>query len=85
MANGQTPEQYITDAEGKRIAVVVPIEVYERLIEKLEDYMDAEFARDYAAREAAGQLTADETEMIPWEQVQADFEARHGTLSDPPS
>ena len=30
-------EHYLVDEEGKRIAVVLPIEDYERLLEELDD------------------------------------------------
>ena len=30
-------EQYVVDADGKRTAVIVPIEQYERLLEDLHD------------------------------------------------
>ncbi len=85
MANGENPEQYITDAEGKRIAVIVPIEVYERLLDAYEDMADLAAIREYEAAKAARQLTPEETELVPWEQVKADYDARHGALSDQPS
>ena len=31
-------EQYVVDADGKRTAVIVPIEQYERLLEDLHDF-----------------------------------------------
>ncbi len=41
--------------------------------------------REYEAAKAARQLTPEETELVPWEQVKADYDARHGALSDQPS
>ncbi len=65
-------ERYITDAEGKRIAVVLDLETFERLLdaqEELEDIRDAEATR--AAIESG------EEEVIPLEQAMAEYEAQH--------
>jgi PHD/YefM family antitoxin component YafN of YafNO toxin-antitoxin module len=51
--------QYITDAEGNRTAVVLPLEEYEELM------ADLHLAR--VARESEGE------ERIPWEQVRAEL------------
>lgn len=51
--------RYIVDAKGKKTEVVLPIEVYERLIEELEELEDI---RDYDEAMKDG-------EFIPWEEV----------------
>ncbi len=68
-----TRPQYITAADGTRVAVILPLAKYERLIERLEDEADAAYAQDYATRKAAGDLASDESEVIPWEQVKAEY------------
>ncbi len=73
-------ERYITDAEGKRIAVVLDLETFERLVdaqEELEDIRDAEATR--AAIESG------EEEVIPLEQAMAEYEQQHATPSQPAS
>lgn len=62
----RTRERYLTDDQGNRVAVVLPIEEYERLLEALEE-MDEVRAFDEAM--ASGD------EEIPLEQVIAEFEA----------
>ena len=37
MMNKQLKEQYIIDAEGKKTAIVLPIEQYKQLLEDLHD------------------------------------------------
>ena len=59
-------ERYLVDDEGKRIAVVLPIEEYERLLEELEELEDAR---------AFDEAMASGDEEIPLEQVIAEFEA----------
>ena len=67
--------QYMTDADGNRIAVVLDLDTYNQLIERLEDYEDMEWAREYEARRRASQLKSDELEMIPFEQAMAEIDA----------
>ncbi len=43
------PIQYITDGEGKKVAVVVPLEEWEALQEKLDKLTPAEAAASDAA------------------------------------
>jgi hypothetical protein len=66
-------EQYVTDADGKRIAVIVPIEVYERLLDAYEDMEDLAAIREYEAAKAAGE----DLGAIPFEQFVEEYEARH--------
>ena len=46
----RTSVQYIVDGDGKKIAVVLPVEAFDRLVEHLEDLEDA-LALDRAAAE----------------------------------
>lgn len=52
--------RYIVDAKGKKTEVVLPIEVYEELLERLED------AEDIQAIEEAMKAP----EFIPWEEAE---------------
>lgn len=53
--------QFVTDAEGQKMAVIVPIDEYEELLE------DLHLGR--VARESKGE------ERIPWEQVKEELRA----------
>lgn len=55
--------QFITDEKGERTGVVLPIEEYEELLERLED---AEALRE--ADEALASIERGES-TVPWEQV----------------
>jgi hypothetical protein len=60
--------QFVVDHEGKRKAVQVDLETWEELLDLLEDLEDAaemEQARD------------EDDELIPWEQVVADYQTGH--------
>ncbi|MDQ3637699.1 MAG: type II toxin-antitoxin system Phd/YefM family antitoxin [Actinomycetota bacterium] len=56
--------RYIVDENGKRVSVILPIEEYERMVEKLEDIEDARAADEVRAAVARG-----EDEFIPYEQT----------------
>lgn len=56
--------RYLTDAEGKRVGIVLDIEQYERLRE-IEDEM--EDVRRYD--EAMARRERGEDDAVPWEQV----------------
>lgn len=56
--------QFITDEKGERTAVVLPIEEYEELLERLED---AEALR--VADEALAEIERGEDEVVPLEQA----------------
>ncbi|MGB2678624.1 MAG: hypothetical protein WCE53_10025 [Candidatus Acidiferrum sp.] len=58
------PPQFVTDKNGVRIAVVLDIEEYEKLLEELED---REAIREYEVAKAAGELP------IPLEQALAEI------------
>ena len=47
--------QYLVDAQGKRLAVLIPIEEYESLMELVEDHNDA-IAGDKAVAESEGYI-----------------------------
>jgi predicted DNA-binding protein len=59
--------QFLTDPDGKRLSVLLPIAEYEALIERIEDLEDVEDAREVLARVERG-----EEAMIPWEEVKAE-------------
>lgn len=59
--------QFVTDADGNKVAVILPLEEYE---EMLEDLHLGRVARE----------TKDE-ERIPWQQVRAELKAE-GRLDD---
>jgi len=59
--------QYVVDGNGKRTAVLLPIEVFEELVEAAEDLEDMRAAD--AARAEGG-------EPVPWEEVKAELRAK---------
>jgi hypothetical protein len=60
--------QYITDEAGKRVSVVLPIEEFEALTERLEDLEDL-----VDAREALNRLHQSVDKAIPWEDVRGEL------------
>lgn len=54
--------QYVTDENGKRVSVLLPLDEYEALLEDLEDLQDALKVRDEPT--------------IPWEAAKAEFDAQ---------
>lgn len=62
---------YVTDADGKRLGVLLDLATYERLIEELEDLEDI---RD--GRAALAALVTGEDEAIPFDQAMAELDAR---------
>ena len=58
--------QYVVDEEGRRKAVLLPIDEYEALLAAAEDLEDIRAADE--ARAQAG-------EPVPWEQVKAELRA----------
>ena len=73
-------ERYLVDADGNRVGVVLDIETYQQMLERLEDLEDAEWAREYEARKAAGLRTTEERELIPLDQAIAEIEAEWATV-----
>ena len=59
------PPQFVTDKNGVRIAVVLDIEEYEKLLEELED---REAIREYEAAKASGEIP------VPFEEAIAAIE-----------
>jgi hypothetical protein len=59
--------QYITDETGKRVSVVLSIEEFQAMAERLDDLEDLA-----DARESIRQLHQGNEETIPWEAVKAE-------------
>lgn len=59
--------QFLTDADGRPLSVLLPIAEYRALIERIEDLEDLDDARDALARIERG-----EEETIPWEAIKAE-------------
>lgn len=57
--------QFITDAEGRRIAVILPIKAYEKMLEDLEELHDVQRYDEAKSREQ---------EFVPAEDVFAAIE-----------
>ena len=60
--------QFLTDPNGKRLSVLLPLAEYEALIERVEDLEDLEDAREVLARVERG-----EEETVPWETMRAEL------------
>jgi PHD/YefM family antitoxin component YafN of YafNO toxin-antitoxin module len=60
--------RYVTDESGKRVAVLLDIKEYERMVEKLEDIADA-----CAADEVRAAIARGEDEFIPYEQAREEI------------
>ncbi len=61
--------QFITDSDGKRLSVLLPLSEYEALMERLEDLEDLADAREALARVDRG-----EEDTIPWKAVKAEHD-----------
>lgn len=59
--------QFITDSDGKRLSVLLPLSEYEALMERLEDLEDLADAREVLVRVDRG-----EEDTIPWEAVKTE-------------
>jgi predicted DNA-binding protein len=59
--------QFLTDADGKPLSVLLPIAEYTALIERIEDLEDLD-----DAREALSRIERGEQETIPWEAIKAE-------------
>ncbi len=64
-------ESYITDAEGNRVAVVLSIQDYERLIERLEDLEDIR---------AANAALAEDPKGLPFDEAMAEIQEERARL-----
>ncbi len=60
--------RYVTDENGKRVEVIMPVEEYERMVEELEDLEDAR-----AADEVRNAIARGEDEFIPYEQAREEI------------
>ena len=47
--------QYVTDSEGRKTAVLLPIKDYEKILQILEDYEDIKACQDSRQRRKSGQ------------------------------
>lgn len=56
----ETKERYLTDEQGKRLAVILDVEIYERILDALDEL---EAIRAFDAAEASGE------EPIPFEEA----------------
>ena len=59
---------FVTDPDGKRLSVLLPIAEYEALMERIEDLEDLADAREVLTRIERG-----EEKTIPWETVKSDL------------
>jgi len=64
--------RYVVDENGKRVAVLLDIQEYERMVEELEEFEDILACRAYD--EAKAKLERGEDELIPWEQAKQEIE-----------
>ena len=60
--------RYVTDENGKRVEVIMPVEEYERLVEAIEDLEDV---RLYD--EAKAEIEREGSDPIPWEKVREEL------------
>ena len=58
--------QYVTDNNGERTGVILPLEEFRRMVEVLEDQLDATDLDDAAAKEK---------DFVPYDQVREDLRA----------
>jgi PHD/YefM family antitoxin component YafN of YafNO toxin-antitoxin module len=64
--------RYVVDENGMRVAVLLDIQEYERMVEELEEFEDILACRAYD--EAKAELDRGEDELIPWEQAKQEIE-----------
>jgi PHD/YefM family antitoxin component YafN of YafNO toxin-antitoxin module len=64
--------RYVVDENGKRVAVLLSVEEYDRMVEELEEFEDILARRAYD--EAKAELERGEDELIPWEQAKQESE-----------
>jgi len=72
--------RYVVDENDKRVAVLLDIEEYERMIEELEEFEDILARRAYD--EAKAELERGEDELIPWEQAKREIEEERKRLKE---
>jgi hypothetical protein len=66
MTTQLSQEQYITDADGHKTHVILPLELYERLKSFLED-SDFQIAETYTAQERVAAADWDTPEMAVYD------------------
>jgi len=71
-----TTERYIVDAQGNRVAVVMDMDEYQRLLEELEELRERDEMRRYdPARDPDAGLNVRDDVRAELLQMQADYEA----------
>ncbi len=70
--------RYVVDENGKRVAVLLDIKEYERMVEELEELEDILARRAYD--EAKAELERGEDELIPWELAKREIEEERKRL-----
>jgi hypothetical protein len=60
--------RYVTDEDGKRVEVIMPVEEYERLVEELEELEDIKLYD-----EAKAEIARKGSDPIPWEKVREEI------------
>lgn len=68
-------KQFLTNEHGERTAVVLPIEEYRELLERLED---ADAVRE--ANDSLALIERGEDDVIPWRQAKRERRERRGEL-----
>ena len=71
-------EQYVTDADGNRVAAIVPLAIYGRLLDAWEDVTDLAAIEEYEAAKASG----GDLDTIPFDQLVAEYDASQSRLVD---
>jgi PHD/YefM family antitoxin component YafN of YafNO toxin-antitoxin module len=70
--------RYVVDENGKRVAILLDIKEYERMIEELEELEDIR-----AYDEAVAELERGEDELIPFDQAVREIEEGRVPKDDP--
>jgi hypothetical protein len=68
--------RYVTDENGERVEIIMPVEEYERLVEELEDFEDILATRAYD--EAKAEIEREGSEPDPWEKVRQEIGSEFG-------
>lgn len=67
--------RYVVDENGKRVAVLLDIEEYEKMVEELEDLEDAR-----AADEARAAIERGEEDLLPYDEAVKEIEEERKRL-----
>jgi hypothetical protein len=68
---GALKQQYIEDSQGQKIAVILPIEEYNRIIEQVEELEDIQLF---------DQAKANKEESIPFDEYLRSRKSKHAQL-----